>query len=355
MPETVPLTPPCLRPSTNMREHGLSGHGEKKESVMDPVASFVCALLRGRKTGLRTWYLPPSALPCSIRVLDLPPLPRLPPAPPFPPHSLDAPQAVNTVDESLGQPYSQELLDWFAAAEGTFQELATITADWHQDRLFRLRQSAAEARKHLWWPFTQHQLVGEADVAVIDSREGGRFTVYRPGTEAAGKDGVVRRGAGSGAGEPNGEEGKGEGAEVPPQQGLHRPGDEQGHDMRELRSVERMEGWFDASASWWTQGPDAVLQAELAREIGAALARYGHVMFPGNSHEPALECSKMLLDTVGRGGWVARINCDSLPCECSRPLKYMKYAPRHRGERWVCCSNQLWFVARVSAQGPRNT
>lgn len=32
---------------------------------------------------------------------------------------------------------------------------------------------------------------------------------------------------------------------------------------------------FDACASWWTQGPDATLQAELAREVDILLQDMG--------------------------------------------------------------------------------
>jgi dethiobiotin synthetase/adenosylmethionine--8-amino-7-oxononanoate aminotransferase len=58
---------------------------------------------------------------------------------------------------------------------------------------------------------------------------------------------------------------------------------------------------FDACASWWTQGPDSNLQIELARDMGYAAARYGHVMFPENVHEPALRCAELLLGGVGKG------------------------------------------------------
>uniref|UniRef100_A0A6N2MQY0 Uncharacterized protein n=1 Tax=Salix viminalis TaxID=40686 RepID=A0A6N2MQY0_SALVM len=62
---------------------------------------------------------------------------------------------------------------------------------------------------------------------------------------------------------------------------------------------------FDGCASWWTQGPDATLQIELAREMGYTAARYGHVMFPENVYEPALECAELLLEGVGKG-WASR-------------------------------------------------
>lgn len=42
-------------------------------------------------------------------------------------------------------------------------------------------------------------------------------------------------------------------------------------------------------------------QIELAKDIGYSAARYGHVMFPENVYEPALQCAELLLDGVGKG------------------------------------------------------
>ena len=35
--------------------------------------------------------------------------------------------------------------------------------------------------------------------------------------------------------------------------------------------------------------------------MGYAAARYGHVMFPENVYEPALDCAELLLEGVGKG------------------------------------------------------
>lgn len=43
------------------------------------------------------------------------------------------------------------------------------------------------------------------------------------------------------------------------------------------------------------------LQTELARDMGYAAARYGHVMFPENVYEPVLKCAELLLEGVGKG------------------------------------------------------
>lgn len=46
-----------------------------------------------------------------------------------------------------------------------------------------------------------------------------------------------------------------------------------------------------------------LLQSELARAAAHAAGRYGHVMFPENVHEPALQCAELLLQGVGRGNY----------------------------------------------------
>ena len=39
----------------------------------------------------------------------------------------------------------------------------------------------------------------------------------------------------------------------------------------------------------------------MARDMGYAAARYGHVMFPENVNEPALDTAELLLEGVGKG------------------------------------------------------
>ncbi|KAF8701366.1 hypothetical protein HU200_033697 [Digitaria exilis] len=81
----------------------------------------------------------------------------------------------------------------------------------------------------LWWPFTQHNLVPQDSVTVIDSRCGENFSAYK---------------------------------------------------------------------------------IELARDMGYAAARYGHVMFPENVHEPALRAAEVLLGGVGKGGTRANLHLE---------------------------------------------
>ena len=53
---------------------------------------------------------------------------------------------------------------------------------------------------------------------------------------------------------------------------------------------------------------------QLAAAIAHAAGRYGHVMFPENAHQPALEVARKLLAGIGRG-WAARAFFSDDGCE----------------------------------------
>ncbi|KAF9680573.1 hypothetical protein SADUNF_Sadunf06G0135800 [Salix dunnii] len=146
---------------------------------------------------------------------------------------------------------SNDLVEWFGDSDEAFNSLQEIMISAFSERILRLNDMAKKARNIFWWPFTQHKLVPEEAVTVIDSRCGENFAIYK------------------------------------------------------VQDNQFITQQFDGCASWWTQGPDATLQTELAREMGYTAARYGHVMFPENVYEPALECAELLLEGVGKG-WASR-------------------------------------------------
>ncbi|GFS40666.1 adenosylmethionine-8-amino-7-oxononanoate transaminase [Actinidia rufa] len=218
----------------------------------------------------------------------------------------------------IPQDMSDKLMEWFDEAQCAFSSLKEIMISDFIERTERLRDMPKKARDIIWWPFTQHKLVPEETVTVIDSRCGEHFAVHK----VLNHDFIMQQ--------------------------------------------------FDACASWWTQGPDHTLQdnvtaeehwdrsildilegcsvsfnslgmavyafegtemilpleldmkqstfgnisdlckinrwfqIELARDMGYAAARFGHVMFPENIHEPALECAELLLGGVGKG-WASRV------------------------------------------------
>ncbi|KAG0624900.1 hypothetical protein M758_2G012400 [Ceratodon purpureus] len=181
---------------------------------------------------------------------------------------------------SLPEDPKKSLEEWFGLAEGKFLELRGVLENAHLKRLRRLEEMPKKASDILWWPFTQHDLVAQDSVTLIDSRSGENFSVYKADSTSATK--------------------------VIAQQ-------------------------FDACASWWTQGPDTTLQSELAREAAHTAGRYGHVMFPENVHEPALRCAELLLGGVGRG-WAERVffsDNGATSIEVAIKMAFRKYIVDH--------------------------
>ncbi|XP_074273689.1 bifunctional dethiobiotin synthetase/7,8-diamino-pelargonic acid aminotransferase, mitochondrial [Silene latifolia] len=188
----------------------------------------------------------------------------------------------------IPQDPSDNLMEWFEKSEDVFASLKQILLSTFSDRVQRLHVMREKAGDILWWPFTQHQLVPKEKITVIDSRCGENFAIHKV----------------------------------------------QDHNVNVIAEQ------FDACASWWTQGPDSALQTELARDMGYAAARYGHVMFPENVYEPALRCAELLLDGVGKG-WAARTffsDNGSTAVEVALKMAFRKFLHDH--EKVVDFSDQ---------------
>ncbi|GAC97489.1 hypothetical protein PHSY_005075 [Pseudozyma hubeiensis SY62] len=136
----------------------------------------------------------------------------------------------------------------------------------HTSRIASLSTYAQRTRDTCWWPFTQHQLTRtNHDVNVIDSAHGDFFSMLD-----------------------------------------QRPGEEKSL----LQPV------LDGSASWWTQCLGHAPQ-RLVMAAAKAGGRYGHVLFPNGTHEPALLLSELLtgknlkekpsLETNPGYGWADRV------------------------------------------------
>eukprot|EP00897_Mesotaenium_endlicherianum_P005913 jgi/Mesen1/534/ME000104S10626 len=224
-------------------------------------------------------------------------------------------------------PQPASLDAWYREASGAGAEFARVVEALrgaHQRRLARLQGLPAVASGVLWWPFTQHDMVPTEDVTVIDSRCGGTFTVLRD-SRASSAGELLLSPVGS-AGDPRTElprrassqhRGKVEGAGGPGK----------GAAAAATAAGAQLAPQVDACASWWTQGPSAALQLELARAVGYAAARYGHVMFPENAHEPAVKCAELLLAGVGKG-WADRVfysDDGSTAIEVALKMAFRKY------------------------------
>ncbi|KAL6157986.1 hypothetical protein ACJBU6_03795 [Exserohilum turcicum] len=134
------------------------------------------------------------------------------------------------------------------SVEEPIRKLAMRLLDRHSERLDNLSSMASRTSEAIWHPFTQHKHLKSADeILVFDSAYGDYFQVKQTG---------------------------------------HVP------ETHESRS--ELYPAFDGSASWWTQGLGHG-NPRLALEAAHAAGRYGHVMFAGATHEPALVLAEKML------------------------------------------------------------
>ncbi|KAI2617756.1 PLP-dependent transferase [Hypoxylon sp. NC1633] len=117
----------------------------------------------------------------------------------------------------------------------------------HRVRTERLESMPDEAYKRIWYPFTQHKLISSDSIVAIDSARGDFFQALVPKLS-----GITR---------------------------MNQP---------------ILQPSFDGSASWWTQGLGHG-NPSLTMAAAYAAGRYGHVMFAGAIHEPALALAETLL------------------------------------------------------------
>jgi dethiobiotin synthetase/adenosylmethionine--8-amino-7-oxononanoate aminotransferase len=80
---------------------------------------------------------------------------------------------------SLPEDPNMSLEEWFGLAEGKFLELRDVLENAHFKRLRRLGEMPKKASDILWWPFTQHDLVAQDSITLIDSRSGENFSIYK--------------------------------------------------------------------------------------------------------------------------------------------------------------------------------
>jgi dethiobiotin synthetase/adenosylmethionine--8-amino-7-oxononanoate aminotransferase len=118
----------------------------------------------------------------------------------------------------------------------------------HNERLAKMDTMASRTNDAIWHPFTQHKHIKSAeDILVFDSAYGDYFQVKQTANTSKAND----------------------------DESLLYPA-------------------FDGSASWWTQGLGHG-NPRLALEAAYAAGRYGHVMFAGATHEPALTLAERML------------------------------------------------------------
>ncbi|KAF2031569.1 PLP-dependent transferase [Setomelanomma holmii] len=123
--------------------------------------------------------------------------------------------------------------------------------DMHIKRLSSLGSMSARTKETIWHPFTQHKHIEKAaDVLVFDSAYGDYFQVKHTDTSL--------------------------------------------HDVERKEDTTLLYPAFDGSASWWTQGLGHG-NPKLALQAAYAAGRYGHVMFAGATHEPAITLAERMI------------------------------------------------------------
>ncbi|KAF2738976.1 bifunctional dethiobiotin synthetase/adenosylmethionine-8-amino-7-oxononanoate aminotransferase [Polyplosphaeria fusca] len=156
-------------------------------------------------------------------------------------------EGCNELDEETA------MRDYYDATCQTdaLNELADCVIDKHFTRLQDLESLAKRTRQAIWHPFTQHsQIRTDDEILVFDSAHGDHFQVK------------------------------------------HTPISIANSDNEKVAPV--LYPAFDGSASWWTQGLGHG-NSKLSLEAAYAAGRYGHVMFAGATHKPAVELAERLL------------------------------------------------------------
>jgi dethiobiotin synthetase/adenosylmethionine--8-amino-7-oxononanoate aminotransferase len=126
------------------------------------------------------------------------------------------------------------------------EEAINALSEKHTKRIENLEGMSTRANEKIWYPFTQHRDVSPKSIMTIDSAHGDFFQTYHPASD----------------------------------------------DLEVESSV--LAPTFDGSASWWTQGLGHG-NPELSLAAAYAAGRFGHVMFAGTVHEPAIRLAESLL------------------------------------------------------------
>lgn len=145
----------------------------------------------------------------------------------------------------------QNMLAFYESASksDSVDEMIERLSEKQENRVQRLEEMASKAYEQIWYPFTQHQDISPESIMTIDSAHGDFFQTRN--TALFNND----------------------------------------------DNVGILEPTFDGSASWWTQG---IGHGNTTLTLSAAYAagRYGHVMFAGAIHEPALKLATTLLSNL---------------------------------------------------------
>jgi dethiobiotin synthetase/adenosylmethionine--8-amino-7-oxononanoate aminotransferase len=133
------------------------------------------------------------------------------------------------------------------SSQGEMEEIVQMLQTKHERRIEELENMSTEAYDKVWYPFTQHKDVSPKTILTLDSASGDFFQAHSNSTPE--------------------------------------------------KKAEILNPTFDGSASWWTQGLGHG-NPELSLAAAYAAGRYGHVMFAGTIHAPALKLASTLLKNL---------------------------------------------------------
>ena len=154
----------------------------------------------------------------------------------------------------------------------------------HNERIADMASMPERTLSSVWWPFVQHANIPGAQekhrgVTVIDSALGDFLEASGPGSPSTLTSAIHE-----------GEDGA------------------RTSNSSDKSNCTSLLSWqFDGSASWWTQALGHA-HPQLTLAAAHAAGRYGHVIFPLATHEPALTLAERLLAKGGPGeGWAHRV------------------------------------------------
>ncbi|KAH8671967.1 pyridoxal phosphate-dependent transferase [Tricladium varicosporioides] len=181
----------------------------------------------------------------------------------------------------------------------------------HEQRIEDLKSMPSRAEQSIWYPFTQHKDLSEQNIVAIDSAYGDFWQTYKnqnhDGVIKSRKVAIQRDTKEDMAAPKADQEVDGKLSTrlanlstviMPFPDVVKKTEESWGHPkVLSEKKILLLNPAFDASASWWTQGlghgnPDLSLAAAYAA------GRYGHVIFAGTIHEPALLLAETLLKNL---------------------------------------------------------
>lgn len=132
------------------------------------------------------------------------------------------------------------------------KEFLNLLSNKQKLRIEKLENMSTDAQSKIWYPFTQHKHVSPDTIMSIDSASGDFFQTVQ-----------LKRNT----------------------------------NLSPDASDAILSPTFDGSASWWTQGVGHA-SPTLALAAAHAAGRYGHVLFAGSIHQPALDLAETLLKNL---------------------------------------------------------